>query len=279
MIAICDSGASKGDWAILDGDRIIPFESSGFNPYSHDPMNYQNELNTLIDSEIKSKVLKVYFYGAGCAEQGQKNKVQALLSNVFLHGQIVVDTDLLAAAKATCGNTKGIACILGTGSNSGLYDGQDFIDNIPNLGYLLGDEGGGNYFGKLLIRSYFFREMPANLMTAFESFAGSHESIMKKLYSKDQAVNTYLASFMRFGMEHRENPFIQSLIYKDFEDLILANLSKYEGYQSIPVHFVGSIAYYYQSILKDCLLHHGIQCGTIIAKPLNNLIEYHRING
>lgn len=279
MIAICDSGASKGDWAFIKDSGIVFLESSGFNPYTHDHSSYQEELIRTIEPEISQGVLRVYFYGAGCAEPGQKLKVKALLDNVFPNSKVNVDTDLLAAAKATCGNNKGIACILGTGSNSGLYDGHAFIDSVPNLGYLLGDEGGGNYFGKLLIRSYFFRDMPVNLKPAFEVFAGSQEKIMKKLYSKDEAVNTYLASFMRFAMEHKEDPFIQHLIIKDFQDLINANLSKYDGYKLIPTHFVGSVAYYYQDLLKACLAQNGIPCGIILAKPLNNLVEYHRSHG
>ncbi|MEP7321572.1 MAG: hypothetical protein ABI761_06620 [Saprospiraceae bacterium] len=279
MIAICDSGASKGDWAFIKDTGIVFLESSGFNPYTHDHSSYREELIRTIDPEISQGILRVYFYGAGCAEPGQKLKVKTLLENVFPNSNFSVDTDLLAAAKATCGNNKGIACILGTGSNSGLYDGHTFIDSVPNLGYLLGDEGGGNYFGKLLIRSYFFRDMPDNLKPAFEEFAGSQEKIMKKLYSKDEAVNTYLAGFMRFAMEHKEDLFIQHLITKDFQDLINANLSKYEGHKIIPTHFVGSVAYYYQDLLRACLSKNGIPCGTILAKPLNNLVEYHRSHG
>jgi N-acetylglucosamine kinase-like BadF-type ATPase len=276
MIAICDSGASKGDWALVSGDQVNYLESGGFNPYTHDHKVYLDELNHLFNSEQKQSTNKVYFYGSGCGETSQRERVKILLNTVFPQADVVVDTDLLAAAKSTCGDDTGIAVILGTGSNSGLYDGKQFTDSVANLGYLLGDEGSGNYCGKLLIRSYFFRAMPEHLRSSFAAFAGNHEDIMRKLYSKDEAVNKYLAGFMRFAMEHKEDPFIQRLIAKNFQDLIDANISKYHGYKDVPVHFVGSVGYYYQSILKDCLGRNGIQCGKIIAKPLINLVSYHQ---
>lgn len=278
MIAICDSGASKGDWAMVDHDQITYLESSGFNPYTHDHNAYLNELNGLFNPDQKYSTNKVFFYGSGCGEISQRQRVKALLNSVFPHATVVVDTDLLAAAKSTCGDDKGIAVILGTGSNSGLYDGTQFTDSVTNLGYLLGDEGSGNYCGKLLIRAYFFRDMPQHLHPSFGTFAGKHEDIMKKLYSKDEAVNKYLAGFMRYAMEHKEEPFIQKLIAKNFQDLIDANISKYDGYREVPVHFVGSVGYYYQSILKECLDRNGIQCGKILAKPLINLVEYHQLH-
>ncbi len=278
MIAICDSGASKGDWALLSQDSTIYRESNGFNPYTHDHERYQKNLLDTLETTDRNGVTQVFFYGSGCAESGQKIKVQELLQSVFKNATLVeVQTDLLAAARATCGKAAGIACILGTGSNSGLYDGHNFIDSVPNLGYLLGDEGSGNYVGKLLVRAYSFRVMPEDLKKAFDEFhPGGHDAIVKNLYSKDQAVNTYLATFMKFAFEQQDHPFIGYILNKNFQDLIDTNLSKYGPFQAIPIHFVGSVSYFFQSKLKDCLAANHMTYGKILAKPLHELVEYHR---
>ncbi len=279
MLAICDSGASKGDWAFLLKNETIFAESSGFNPYTHDHHRYQQELLTNFDQTLRLQIKEVHFYGSGCAEAGQKHAVSDLLQQVFIHAtRIEVHTDLLAAARATCGTEKGIACILGTGSNSGLYDGIDFIDAVPNLGYLLGDEGSGNYVGKLLIRAYSFREMPDDIIQLFDEFyPGKHEAIVKRLYSKEQAVNTFLATFMRFAHQHKDHPFIKKILYKNFQNLVDSNLSKYDNFTSTPIHFVGSVAFHFQDQLKECLTVNHMHCGKILAKPLHELIEYHRL--
>ena len=277
MIAICDSGGTKGDWAFFEGSDKQVFASPGFNPYTHDLPMYLEALKSLFESHLDvTRVTEVYFYSAGCREIQQQQKVSLGLSSLFTHSRIEVNQDLLAAARATCGRHSGIACILGTGANSGLYDGRQFTDNIPTLGYLVGDEGGGAHFGKLLIKSYFYREMPDAIRTAFdEAFPGKHEKILAQLYSKN-APNTYLASFMKFAIQYLEDPFIYSLLLKNFQDFIDTQLSKYQGYKDLPVHFVGSVAHYFHVPLKDCLSQNGIQSGLMISKPLDRLIEYHQ---
>ncbi|MDZ4707527.1 MAG: hypothetical protein SH818_03915 [Saprospiraceae bacterium] len=277
MIAICDSGGTKGDWAFFGGSDKQLFASPGFNPYTHDLPMYLEALKSLFESHLDvNSVTDVYFYSAGCREIQQQQKVSHGLSSLFTHSRIEVNQDLLAAARATCGRHSGIACILGTGANSGLYDGYQFTDNIPTLGYLVGDEGGGAHFGKLLIKSYFYREMPDSILKAFdETFPGKHEKILAQLYSKN-APNTYLASFMKFAIQYLEDPFIYKLLLKNFQDFIDTQLSKYQGYQELPVHFVGSVAHYFHLPLKDCLNQNGIQSGYMISKPLDRLIEFHQ---
>ena len=278
MIAICDSGASKGDWAFISTDGEVQYlEVSGFNPYTHDHGSYYTELIKKTPHHINQQVNQVTYYGTGCGEQSKKNEVKGLLSRVFTHASIQVETDLLAAARATCGTSKGIAVITGTGSNSGLYDGQLFIDSVPNLGYLLGDEGSGNYFGNLITRAYFFRDMPSDLIVPFETFVGGrHELLLQKLYDKTRAVNTYLASFMPFASLHIEHPFIQKLMKKNFQDLVDANLSKYQDYHTTPIHFVGSVAYHFKTFLQACLEENRLICGNILARPMDNLVNYHQ---
>lgn len=277
MIAICDSGGTKGDWAFIDGDNKQQFVSPGFNPYTHDIPVYLEALRSLFDSHVElNKISSLYFYSAGCREVEQQNKVRQGLMSLFSNATIEVNQDLLASARATCGLEHGIACILGTGANSGLYDGHQFIDNIPTLGYLVGDEGSGAHFGKLLIKSYFYREMPKNILEEFDlAFPGKHEKILAQLYSKN-APNTYLGSFMKFAIQYLDHPFIYNLLIKNFQDFIDTQLCKYEGYKVLPVHFVGSVAHYFHQPLKDCLQRNGIQCGYMISKPMDRLIEFHQ---
>ena len=277
MIAICDSGGTKGDWAFFKGEDKHFFVSPGFNPYTHDLPGYLEAIKSMFEPQLDlNEVAELYFYSAGCRETQQQEKVAAGLSSLFNKSSIEVNQDLLAAARATCGTQKGIACILGTGANSGLYDGHEFIDNIPTLGYLVGDEGGGAHFGKLLIKSYFYREMPESIRYEFDAaFPGKHEKILAQLYSKN-APNTYLASFMKFAIQYLDDPFIYKLLNKNFQDFIDTQLSKYQGYRDLPVHFVGSVAHYFHSPLKDCLRENGIHSGFMLSKPLERLIEFHQ---
>lgn len=277
MIAICDSGGTKGDWAFFGENQKQLFASPGFNPYTHDLATYLEALKSLFETHLDfNGITAVYFYSAGCRETQQQEKVRKGLASLFGQSRIEVNQDLLAAARATCGTQKGIACILGTGANSGLYDGRQFIDNIPTLGYLVGDEGGGAHFGKLLIKSYFYREMPESIRTEFDkAFPGKHEKILAQLYSKN-APNTYLASFMKFAIQYLDDPFIYKLLIKNFQDFIDTQLSKYQGYRELPVHFVGSVAHYFHLPLKACLHENGIKEGFMIPKPLDRLIEFHQ---
>lgn len=276
MIAICDSGGTKGDWVFIREEAVHKLVAPGFNPYTHEIPQYLETLQSLLHDILPEQVSRVHFYGAGCREENQQEKVRKGLAGLFTRAEIEVNQDLLAAARATCGHTRGIACILGTGANSGLYDGTRFIDNIPTLGYLAGDEGSGAHFGKLLIKAYFYREMPEAIRATFdEFFPGKHEKILSHLYSKNTP-NTFLASFMKFAVEHTGDPFIRTLLLKNFQDFLDTQVSKYEGYRELPVHFVGSVAHYFTDILKECLERNGVRCGLILSRPMERLIEFHR---
>lgn len=276
MIVTCDIGGSKGDWGFIGHDHeIITVETPGFNPFIHDSNLFQEQLKSSFQNIDLSKVNTVYYYGTGCREESSKIKVRNLLHSIFLQAELEVDIDLLASARATCGHQKGIACILGTGANSGLYDGKYIVDNIPTLGYLAGDEGSGANLGKLLIKSYFYREMPLEIRDAFEIFfPGKHEKILQGLYTNPPA-NQFLASFTKFASNHLSHPFIQKLLDQNFQSFIDTQLSKYEGHQILPANFVGSVAFYFQQELMNCLKKNKIKAGIIIPKPLQNLIQYH----
>lgn len=276
MIAICDIGGSKGDWGFVGADNIINvIETPGFNPFIHDGTLFLDQLKSSFIGIELDKVYTVYYYGTGCREESSKVKVKSMLKLVFPNAELEVDIDLLASGRATCGHQKGIACILGTGANSGLYDGKYIIDNIPTLGYIAGDEGSGAHLGKLLIKSYFYREMHQDIRDAFEIFfPGKHEKILNGLYNNAPA-NQFLASFTKFASIHIDHPLIQKLLDQNFQTFIDTQLSKYPDYQSVPSNFVGSVAYYFKNALIKCLEKNKIKAGTIIPKPIHNLIQYH----
>ncbi len=276
MIAISDTGGSKSDWAFVqEGTEPIRIETSGFNPFTHNAEEYQyNLLSAFSIIDLKS-IKSVFYYGAGTSKEVGQNILQSILRQVFPNSKIEINTDLLAAARATCRDSEGIACILGTGCNTGVYDGKQIIDSIPTLGYLVGDEGSGAHLGKLLIKSYFYKEMPIDIRAAFEDYIpGKHEYILDHLYNHPPA-NQFLGSLTRFASQHLDHPFIQKLLSQNFQDFVDSQLSKYLQYQSLPVHFVGSIAQIFKEELKKCLELNKSQLGQIIAKPLPLLIQYH----
>jgi len=169
----------------------------------------------------------------------------------------------------------GIACILGTGSNSCLYDGEFEVDNVPSLGYLLGDEGSGSYLGRMFVRSYFYREMPADLAAIFEKVhPGGKEEIIEAMYN-GPAPNVYLASHAKILSDNREHPFVKELVYEGLNDFVQRHVKKYEGHQTLPINFIGSIAFYFREVLDKVLTDNGMTLGAIIKKPIFNLVKYH----
>jgi glucosamine kinase len=279
MLIIVDSGSTKADWQIIhpDGKKEL-VSTMGFNPFFHDEDRVETELNKDFVTKVKVDDVKdVYFYGAGCSDKMRCDIIKAGLKRVFKNANIVVDHDLLASARAACGNQAGIACIIGTGSNTCLYDGEKIIDNVTNMGYLLGDEGSGSNLGKLLLKAYFYRELPDDIKTLFEAEYGNDKrSFLNQIYG--DAPNVYLSSFATFFSKHRSHFYIQKLVAEAFEDLINRHILKYEGCHSLPVCFVGSIAYHFQDILKVTLEEHDLDLGNVIRKPIDSLVEYHLKN-
>ena len=278
MMIIVDSGSTKADWAIVypDGRQEL-ITTMGLNPFFQSQveveMVVQKEVLPLIDSET---VGEIYFYGAGCHGAEQNNIIRHGLARFFPDAYIEVDHDLLGSARATCGNQAGIACIIGTGSNTCLYDGFKIVDNVDNLGYLLGDEGSGYYIGKLLIRDIFLRRMPKDVNKAFEAaYPLTKNQLMDKIYGGTP--NVYIAGFAKFASEHRDHPYIQKLIGRSFEDLIKGYVLKYKGCHGLAIHFVGSIAYHFKDLLDLMLKKHRLRLGVIVQKPIQHLVEYHKV--
>lgn len=277
MKVIVDSGSTKADWKFLIGKEETSLHTMGFNPVFHSSDQIEQEVNKafkgIIDLEQEAEI---YFYGSGCWDKKRKVIIENGLKRVFTNAKIDVHHDLLGAARATCGNDPGISCIIGTGSNTCLYDGKDVIDNVTNLGYLCGDEGSGTHLGKKLIRHYFYRELPKALEEELEVFVGGgKQKILDTVYDGTPP-NVYLASFTRFMSEHVDHPFIQRILYRSFAEFIDRHVRKYHGHLTLPVHFIGSIAYVFQDMLKIVLTERTMHHGIFIKQPIDNLVAYHR---
>lgn len=276
MIVIADSGSTKTDWVIIGQEEPKAINTMGFNPvYHEEELIYEKTLEGFPADFPFETVDEVYYYGAGCWDRGRKEVVARALRRIFTKGKVEVDHDLLGAARACCGNQAGIACIIGTGSNSCLYDGKQVIDNVTNLGYLVGDEGSGAFLGKELVRTYFYREMPGDLVEIFEErYPGGKAHILDEIYEKPQP-NVYLASFTKFLSDHRDHIFIQKLIYKGLAIFIDRHVRKYRNHSSLPIHFVGSVAFYFQDFTKVILEERDMQPGIFLQKPIDRLVEFH----
>lgn len=277
MKIIVDSGSTKADWKFVSDTEERSLHTMGFNPVFHSSERIAKE----IDKEFKDVVdleqdAHIYFYGAGCWDKRRSQVVADGLRVVFPNANIEVHHDLLAAARATCGHEPGISCIIGTGSNTCLYDGVDVIDNVTNLGYLCGDEGSGTHLGKKLIRHYFYREFPKDLIAPFETFIGGDKQVIIDTIYNGTPPNVYLASFTRFMSEHKDHPFIHRILYRSFAEFIDRHVRKYHGHLRLPVHFIGSIAYVFQDMLKIVLMERAMQDGIFIKQPIDRLVDFHR---
>jgi hypothetical protein len=276
MVVIADCGSTKCDWLLSHGGRDQRLENTvGFSPFFHSTAEIRDIIeDQLLPKLVADEVTAIFFYGTGVHDRHRAKIVENALKAVFPQAAIEVEHDLLGAARAVCGHSAGIACILGTGSNSCYYDGHKILDNVPSLGWLLGDEGSGTHLGKALLRAWFYRELPADLEAAFRTAypEGAH-TIKDRVYEKGG--NAYLATFTRFLGENNSHPFVQKLVMGCLGEFLDRHVSKYQGYQHVPVHFVGSIAHHFQDQLGKCTDERKMQLGQIVRKPIYPLAEFH----
>jgi glucosamine kinase len=276
MVIIADCGATKCDWLIVHGERNHQLENtSGFSPYLHTTEEIKSIVVTQLAPKLDpSKVTNIWFYGTGVHDAHRSSIVEVALKSIFSNAKIEVEHDLLASARAACGHNAGIACILGTGSNSCYYDGAHIVDNVESLGWLLGDEGSGSHLGKALLRAWFYRELPLDLDKSFRAtYPEGGDAIKDKIYEK--GANAYIASFTTFLTEHIKHPYIQKLVAASLGEFLDRTVCKYPGHQSVPINFVGSIAHHFEDILKKCMKERALEMGIIIRKPIYPLAEYH----
>lgn len=278
MLLIADSGSTKADWAWVAEDGESTYvHTRGFNPVVHPKELLQEEVNKLTSDLLPGlKPKEIHYYGAGCWDHTRKQVILSILQSAYPDAEVLVMHDLLGAARAACGSEPGIACILGTGSNTCLYDGQDVIDNVTNLGFMLGDEGSGSHLGKAFLRAYFYRELDNGLNDAFENWTGIDKSaILDNVYGTDLP-NTYLAGFTRFMGEHKSHPLIQRIVFDSFAEFLDRHVRKYRGHLGIPVNFIGSIAFHFQEILLAAMEERDLHAGRFIHKPIESLASFHR---
>lgn len=281
MLLVADSGSSKADWRLtLSDKRTIPFRTSGINPF----FLTEKEIIKIFQHtpEIQpytDEVTEIYFFGAGCSSPDRREIISNALTKVFRNAFVSVDIDIIASIYATTGNSEGICCILGTGSNISYFDGIRIHNNKHGLGYILGDEGSGTYFGRQLITSFLYGTMPSELSRAFYlKFNIDKESIIKSVY-QEPAPNFFLASFAPFMSEHIGHPFIQKTLRKGFDEFVETNIKSYSNYENQTCHFVGSIAYHFSDILKDVCHAKGIRIGKILKYPIDELSGFILNNG
>ena len=277
MILIADSGATKTDWILLDekNKKIGQYRTIGFNPYFIDTTGVEKELKTKLLTSIKNEISQIFFYGAGCSTEQNCNIVSKALNNIFHNTEIEIHSDLLGAARALCGTNEGIACILGTGSNTCHYDGKNIIRKIVSLGYILGDEGSGAHLGKTFVKAYLADKLPDELKNKFyQKYKFSHKDILDSVYNKPFP-NRFLASFSVFLFENIQHDFIKELIEKCFHEFFQTQVLIYPKYKKIPVNIVGSVGYAFAEILKNAAKEYKIQIQKICKTPVEGLIEFH----
>ena len=278
MRLIADSGSTKTDW--LGGNEKISYpiiQTTGINPFHQSPENIKHILIYELLPHLPKEITwdEIYFYGAGCTSEKSK-LLKEILQSLFPTTHIEVQSDLLGAARALCGNQSGITCILGTGSNSCLYDGKDIVSNISPLGYILGDEGSGAVLGKRLIGDCLKQQLPPKICNTFmETFGLTPATIIEKVYRQPQA-NRFLASLTPFLSVHRDIPEIHQLLISCFTDFFRRNVMLYP-YKQHTVHFIGSIAWHFQEEVKEAAKDLDIQTGLFIQSPIEKLKEFHNI--
>jgi len=277
MILIADSGSTKTDWRLIDDEKKVhPFRTGGLNPYFLNSAQIteviQHELILTADRKL---VTEIYFYGAGCSGETSCKSVGDGLHRLFTNASIAVQHDLIAACRSLCGREAGIAAILGTGSNSCQYDGEKITDQVPSLGFILGDEGSGTHIGKKLLQSIFYNELPENLAGKFfERYKLSREDVLESVYKK-QFPNRFLASFTRFMFQHIKEKSIYTIVYDSFSEFICRQIMQYPGYKEVKMHCTGSVGYFFGDILRKAATEKGIRVGSITESPIAGLTLYH----
>jgi N-acetylglucosamine kinase-like BadF-type ATPase len=274
---IADSGATKAEWCLINNGRKKTFFTQGISPYF---LNTE-QITDLLQAELPSSVKKldidqVFYYGTGCANPENAKSVKKALSKLFRGSKIEVQTDLMAAARAVCGREKGVACIMGTGSNSCYYNGKKIVKNSPGLGYVLGDEASGAYLGKKVIQYYLYETFDDDLRARFDArFVTNKVEILDNVYKKPLP-SRYLASFAIFLAENRGHYMIENIIEDGLNDFFFQHLCKYREVWTLPVSFVGSVAFGFKDVIQDLCNSYEFDLGKVLKNPMPGLIQYHQ---
>ncbi len=278
MILVADSGSSKTDWLLTvpNSTETKQFRTAGLNPY----FLSEKEIFKILQDQgaemaaYANDIAEIYFFGAGCSSPDRHEIVSNAISQLFPKSYISVDSDLLGCAYATCGHEKGLCCVLGTGSNISFFDGENIHEGKHGLGFVLGDEGGGSWFGKALITDFLYGKMPDDICKQFaEAYQLDKEIVIKKVYQTASA-NSYLASFTRFLSKIRSSEYGQSLLRAGLLEFVDTNIKSYPQYHNYKCHFVGSIAFVFADELKAVCKEQGVHVGKIIQQPIHDLLGF-----
>lgn len=274
MKLIIDAGSTKMEWILLDGEMVKKrFTTAGFNPNYSDR---QDLVKTCLGASLPNEIHSIHYYGTGCSNEQNCQIIKSVFLGHSPNAHIHVAHDLMAVCHAVLGLEKGIACILGTGSNACVYDGEDIIDGAVSLGYLVGDEGSGVHIGREVIRAYYYGFMPGELRRQFEAtYHLDLENFIQQLYHGGQP-SRYLASFAKFAGEHQDTPFIRDLVKDCFKAFVEAFVLRFKDCKAMKVCFVGSIAYHFCDILRESLAEYGLTMGEVMQTPAEGLIKYYQ---
>lgn len=278
MILIADSGSTKTDWCLIDDEGYrTNISTKGMNPYQQNEEQLANEVATSLVPQLPTTTIDgVYFYGAGCIYDKIPLMERVLRSKINITGHCEVNSDMLGVARALCGHEAGIACILGTGSNTCFYDGEKITKNVSSLGFILGDEGSGSALGKLFVNSLYKGLLGEEIKEEFEhTFNLDTGKVIESVYRQPYP-NRFLASFAPFIYQHRHNEKVYQHIFANFDALFKHCLVQYD-YQHYSIHFCGSIAWFFREILENVAVFHQFTIGTIERAPLDGLVKYHQL--
>ena len=273
---IADSGSTKAEWCLLEGNKKKKIITQGISPY----FLSGEQIQALLEDELKARLRgvspdEIHYYGTGCSNPENVKTVKQAIKKVFPGSTITVDHDLMAAAKALCGDEKGVACILGTGSNSCYYNGKKIVKNSPGLGFILGDEGSGAYLGKKVIQHFLYNTFDPDLMDRFNAKYNTNITEILEAVYKGPLPNRYLAGFVGFLTENRGHYMIENIIEDAFNDFFFTHLYKYRESWTMPIHFIGSVAYGFKDVLKEICNSYELQLGKVLKNPMDGLVKYY----
>ena len=274
---IADSGATKCQWTLVIGKEKKSITTIGISPYFLSVDEMVNTIQKGFHKKVDTKTIDaIYFYGTGLSNPSNVTAIKKALKQVFHKATIDIQTDLVAVARATCQDKKGVACILGTGSNTGYYNGKKIVKNSPGLGYVLGDEGSGAYLGKIVLQYYLYKTFDEELMHAFETkYARNKDQILDAIY-KQSLPNRFMASFAIFLSEHRGHYMIENIIEDGLNEFFFTHLNKLNESWLYPIHFAGSVAYVFRDAIKQLAGAYELEIGKIVKSPMEGLIEFHK---
>ena len=276
MILIADSGSTKTDWTIVSKNQINGKATTmGFNPFFHSSSDIVLGIgDSFILAQLELEISRIYYLGAGCSTTQNKNIVEKALKEAFPNAKISVEHDLLGAAYATYQGTPAITGILGTGSNACYFDGKNVFEKTPSLGFIMGDEGGGGYFGKKLVTAHCYGWLPKEISADFEkTFDITIPELIRRVNSEPHA-NVFLAGFMPFISKYKEHPYLHKMLVEGMTEYFENHILPFEESKNVEIHFVGSVAHHFSGSIYEAAKKLDLKIGQIVQKPAENLVRY-----